>query len=347
MKILEIKDTNPTALQMFSEVAQNVYQNDPVWARASETIFAAQLPKRLNQEQGCFVPVVVLDNDKPYARAVAILTKNAVDEDGEAQGYIGFFECLENHADAAQMALNHCELILQEAGVRSVQLPKVDNQLLGCQISGFDLPHVCLTQHNPPYYLDFFKSAGYEIKQHIYSLYFTREQTDPLQVNLPGFITREFNRARLDEDIAHFHQMQQEIFSSRPGYVPRTYSEDKAMIESQLPFIDDELIIFAEDTDGNAVGILICLPDFYQALAGQAINRARIISIGAVPKFVNKGIGALMGAHLMKNLLRKEQYVFAEGSLILAHNIPPQNLAKRFHAKPGRQFAVLEKKARC
>lgn len=344
MDILEIRDSNPTSLQLFTDVAQAVYQDDPVWANASETVFTAQLPRRLKQSEGCFLPIVALDNGQPYARAVAILVNGAVGDDREPQGYIGFFECLENRIDAAQAVLNYCEQILQKAGARSFQVPKVDNQLLGCQISGFDLPHVCLTQHNPPYYLDFFTSSGYEIRQHIYSLYFTREQAEQVEISLLGFKTREFNRARLDEEIGHFHQMQQEIFSSRPGYIPRTFAEDKAMIEAQLPFIDDELIIFAEDAEGNTVGSLICLPDFYQTLGGQAINRARIISIGAIPKFANKGIGALMGAHLMKNLLHKKKYIFAEGSLILAHNIAPQNLAKRFHAQSGRRFAVLEKK---
>ena len=70
----------------------------------------------------------------------------------------------------------------------------------------------------------------------------------------------------------------------------------------------------------------------------------RVISIGIFPGHVNMGLGTLMGAHLMKNLLRKKQYIFAESSMILAHNIAPQSLAKRFHATPGRSFVVLEKK---
>ena len=58
---------------------------------------------------------------------------------------------------------------------------------------------------------------------------------------------------------------------------------------------------------------------------------------------MSKGIGALMGAHLMRNLLRRKEYVFAEGSMVLKSNVPPQNLAKRFQAEPGREFVLLVK----
>ena len=245
---------------------------------------------------------------------------------------------------AAGRVIASCEQILRQAGVRSILLPKTDNQLLGLLTKGFELPHTVFTNHNPPYYLELMRSCGYEIKTNIYSLYFTRETARQVHVRLPGYTTREFDRNNLSDEMLVFHRLQQEIFGSRPGYISRTLEEDQAMVHSFLPFLQDDLVIIAQDNGGNPVGLLVCLPDIYQALSGQSINRVRIISIGAVPRLTDKGIGALMGAHLMKNLLRKEEYVFAEGSWILARNVSPRNLAKRFHAKPGREFVLLEKK---
>jgi hypothetical protein len=115
------------------------------------------------------------------------------------------------------------------------------------------------------------------------------------------------------------------------------------MVQSFLHFLEDDLVIFAEDSKGNPVGLLVCLPDLYQALRGQEINRLRIISIGTIPRLTHKGIGVLMGAHLVKNLLRRQKYVFAEASWIVEDNVSPRNLAKRFHAQPGREFVLLEK----
>lgn len=344
MKVLELSRHDEMLKKSFTEVAREVYQGDPVWEVASETEFSSHWERQPEQPDELFQPILVTDNDQPVARAVAILRNAAVDETGKPQGYIGFFECLENRADAALAALEYCELLLRKAGARSVLAPKADNQLFGCQTSRFDLPHVCLTPHNPPYYQGYFEAAGYQVNQHINSMYFTRDVAlGEVKFTLPGYQTREFDRTRLDEEIALFHNLQPQVFSDRSGYIRRTLAEDRAMIEGLLPYMDDELIIIAEHDRAGAVGILVCLPDYYQALAGREMNRARIITIGILPKHVKNGVGTLMGAHLMRNLLRKKNYLFAEASLVLARNLAPQALADRFPAQPGRSFVLFDK----
>jgi hypothetical protein len=52
------------------------------------------------------------------------------------------------------------------------------------------------------------------------------------------------------------------------SYVLRTAQEDLEMVQSFLSFLDDELVIIAEDMKGNAAGLLICLPVVYQTLKG-------------------------------------------------------------------------------
>lgn len=344
MKVLELTPENDVLRTAFTGVAQEVYRSDPIWEEVSEIEFTTQWGHQIDCQDGLFQPVLVMDKGRPVSRAVAILRNKAVDETGAPMGYIGFFECLEGRPDAARAALEHCEHLLLKNGAFSVLAPKVDNQLFGCQIDRFDLPHVCLTPHNPPYYREYFEAAGYKVHQHIYSLYFTRETVPgPLNFTLPGFTTREFDPSHLEEESALFHSLQPQVFGDRPGYIPRSLAEDRAMIDRLLPFIDAELIIIAEKVGFGPVGILVCLPDHYQILAGRTADRVRVISIGILPAYVKKGIGTLMGAHLMRNLLRKKQYLFAEASLVLAHNIAPQALATKFPARSGRAFVVFEK----
>jgi GNAT superfamily N-acetyltransferase len=158
----------------------------------------------------------------------------------------------------------------------------------------------------------------------------------------PGYTTRTYDKASLERETAVFHQMQHSLFSDSRGWVPRSISEDREMVKSFLPFIDSELIIIAEDCRGAPVGLLLCLPDIYQSFKGQAVDRARIISIGVLPGWENKGVGAMMASHLMANLAKKG-YASAEASWIMDANRPPQNLARRFNASPGREFVLLEK----
>jgi GNAT superfamily N-acetyltransferase len=115
------------------------------------------------------------------------------------------------------------------------------------------------------------------------------------------------------------------------------------LIESFLSFIDDELVIIAEDIKGNHVGLLVCLPDIYQPFREGLMTRARIISIGVLPGWERNGVGAMMVSHLITNLLKKG-YTSIEAPWILDSNKLSQNLARRFNAVSGREFALLEKR---
>jgi GNAT superfamily N-acetyltransferase len=347
---MDVVDAGPFALPdlgIFGAVATAVYKDDLVWARASETGFAAHWAAECEHPTGIFRPLVALKDGLPVARAVAIAKHGATGAESHPQGYVGYFECVTNHREAAALILARCEQILRQQGVTSIQAPKADNQLFGCQVDGFDLPHLCLTPHNPPSYRALFEAAGYVAKQHICTFRFARDaplaeyDRHPAQSN--GAHTRSFDPLRLEDEIVVFHQLQARIFADRQGYVPRTLDEDRALIMRLLPMIDPDLIIVAEDRSGRAIGILVCIPDFYQALAGHTVDRARVITIGVLPGHSRQGIGTLMGAHLRTNILANDRIAYVEASLVLAQNFAPQNLAQHFGAQPGRQFVVLEK----
>jgi hypothetical protein len=288
-------------------------------------------------------PLVALEGDSPVARAVAILDAAAVDDQGNSQGWIGFFEYLKEYETAAILLLEKCEEILRNSGAKSILATKADNLLVGLLKEGFAKPQTVLTCHNPRYYLDTFLKCRYQIVTGIRTLILTRDSVKRINIKIPGFVTRVFDRNKLEREIAIFNKLQNSIFAGRNGYVSRTMDEDYEMVQSFLPFVDDELIIIAEDNKGEAAGLLVCLPDVYQAFKGEKIDRARIVSIGVLPGRVYGGVGAMMGCHLMKNLLRKG-YQTAEGSWILEGNLDPQNMAKRFHATAGREFVLLGKK---
>lgn len=330
-------------MDLFQSVATSVYRNDPVWAPPSEMLWRQRF-QQLKQNPGAFVmPIVMLDNYEPVARCMIMIAPGARDEKGDPQGWIGFFECRKEFQEKARVMLGFGEKILLQNGARTALISKSDNQTAGILTSGFDLPHLVFTNHNPDYYFPLLESAGYARETRMVSLNFTRENAKELQIELVGIRTREFERSNLDREIEIFHSLQKEIFDGRAGYIPRTIEQDSQMVHSLLPFLEDELIIFAETTSGNPIGLLVSIPDFYQQMRGEVITRVRIISIGAIPSFSNKGVGALMGKHLMNNLLKNKNYQFAEGSWILSQNIPPQNLARRFNALPGKEYWMLKK----
>jgi hypothetical protein len=321
-----------------------VYARDAVWAPASEMMWRDRFAQ-LSNTDGAFVrPIVAVDRGEPVARCMPILVPGCVDELGRPQSWIGFFECREDYPQAAEAVLAHSEALLRARGAGSVLISKADNQLTGVLTAGFSLPHMVFTNHNPPYYLPLLESCGYRWRDTLISLYFTRGRARSFTLKLPGLRTREFNRRDLPREIKAFHYLQNAIFSNRAGYIPRTYAEDQQLVQGLLPILVDEFVIFAETAAGEPVGLLVCIPDIYQQLQGRAIDRARIITIGAVPGHRARGVGALMAAHLSANLLRNPQYLYVEGSWVLSNNLAPRLLARRFNAQPGREFQLLEKR---
>jgi hypothetical protein len=339
MDIIAFSPTDNVALQKFHVVPQQVYANDKLWTPQSEAAVTALFA---GAGKIFMRPLLCLQGDVPVARAVAIFHRSAIDEQMRPQGYVGFFECLESHHDAGRMILEHAENILREQGVVTVQAPRVDNMLMGLVVGGDASPQTVFTPHNPPHYVEILQSQGYQIRERLYTYILDRSSVINFPVRLPGYHTRSFDRSRLDEEVLIFHSLQKEIFKDYAGWVPRTLEEDRQMIEGFLPMLDDDLVVIAENKDHEAIGLLVCIPDVYQAFRGQTIDRARLISIGAIPSKAQKGVGVVMGLHLMRALLAKG-YQTLEASWIRDANIQPQNLVKRFGGRRGREFALFEK----
>lgn len=344
---VEILTNNGTddarVLQLFRSVADSVYQEDPVWSPASEMMWEQRF-RGLQGHPDVFVTLLVaLEGGLPVARCMPMLVPGAVDENGNPQGWIGFFEYLRGYPGAAQTMLTNAEALLHQVNARSVVMPKSDNLLVGLLTSGFDLPHFVFTNHNPEYYLALLKSCGYHPKTRMVTYNFARSKAKEFHLKLPHLKTREFDREDLDHEIEVFHYLQKRIFERRPGYVARSFQEDYQLVQSFLPFLEDEFVIIAETPGGDPVGLLVCIPDIYQGHLHGTIDRARIMSIGAIPEYRNKGVGVLMGVHLMGNLIKNPRYMSVEGSVIQGQNIPVHNLVKRFGAQTGKEYWLLEK----
>ena len=333
----------PEKLKLFHLIAERVYQDDPVWSPASEMMWQQRLEQLQATPAAIYQPLIAIENGQPVARCLSIFLPNAQDNHIKPEAWIAFFEYLQGFESAAKKMLLHAEEFLRQNGAEIIIAPKSDNQLVGLLTAGFDLPHLAFTNHNPEYYFDFLHSCGYQPKTKMVTYFFTRSTTKGFTLNSRLIKTREFDRNNLDYEIEIFHALQSKIFEHRPGYIPRTFDEDKQMVQSFLPFLNDKFVIIAETTQGEPVGLLVCIPDIYQQSNEGKINRTRIITIGAIPEYQNKGVGVLMGTHLMQNLLDDQQYERVEGSLILGNNKAVHNLVKRFGAQPGKEYWIVEK----
>ncbi|MHA1558014.1 MAG: hypothetical protein ACTSPM_13910 [Candidatus Heimdallarchaeota archaeon] len=344
MKVIEILNLEDKNLNHFFNLPLEIYKNDPIWFRENLEEIKKQLNFSTDKNEIRTWPLIVMDEkDEPLARALAILHPKAIDKNNKKIGWISFIEVKEGEYSSLKLILDYCVDVFRNENVNEIVLPKLDNQYFGLLVKGFDKPQTLLTSHNPDYYFKYLKKYGFKVSLNITSVIYTRDTYIEKKFEVEGVKIRTFDRANLEKEIAIYHSLTNKIFGNSYDYIPRTLEENTAYVKSFLPLLDDELVIIAELDSGEPIGFLICAPDYYQQMKEGKIDRARIISIGILPKKHKRNIASAMSSVLMKNLLKKN-YQYVEGSIIMKTNLPPQLLAKRFGGKPGREFVLLRKK---
>ena len=318
----------------FWKLAKTIYSQDDKWSPQSETLHANSIALMQNQTGVQIQGFLVEIETKVITRAVTVVF-NQVN-----RAWLGLFEALEQEAVAVQLLFKTCEATLKPQQIKEYSAPRLDHQIIGLQTGGFDFPQSILTPHNPAYYEQYFKQNGFSVSSKSISLIVRKKKLILTRLQLPWIKIRHFNLEKIAEEIEIFNKLQGAVFSGRAEYSPRTLAQDEVLIKSLVPMLDPELVIIAEDLKGSALGIIIALPDHYQSK--KPLTRARIISMGTLPEFQAKGVGAMLVLHLAKTMVSKG-YETAEVSWVLKDNQPPQTLSNRFGAEPGREFCLYQK----
>ena len=310
MSLIQVSSTtrDDEVLAAFRSVAPAVYATDPVWAPESEQAIDECLARSASGEIE-MLAVVAFDDGRPVTRAMGI---SATDAD---EGWVGLFECLPDGAFAGKAALECCVDWLRATGRTSVVGPRVDELRAGLLIEGFDRPHTVLTAHNPPFYLDVFRSAGFAVRSRLVSFEFTRDRVPVFRHEPPrGIEIRNPDRSELDDEI-------------------RRRSAGERLARRLLPVVDVDLVLLAEDGAGEIAGVLFCLPDVWQE---PPVDRARLVSIGVAPGWRRRSVAMALGSSLAARLLSRGYRTW-----IRSENTRPQSLARALGATPGRVFALL------
>jgi GNAT superfamily N-acetyltransferase len=341
--MIEIRHTDGSSADLmgvFRALPEAVYRDDPVWAPDSEAAVTECLE---DAAAGAIAldAVVATAGDRPLARAMAILDPSARDTAGAAEGWVGFFECAAGSLEAGVTVLRHCEPWLRSRGAVRVVAPRVDALRSGLLIDGFSLPHTIFTAHNPPFYLDVFAAAGYEVRTRMFGYSYSRARVPSLPELLPeGIRVRHPDPSRLDAELAGLEAFQAGVFGGGIGYVPRDRQTAGRMLGRLLAIMDLELVQVAEDDEGHVVGFLICLPDVWQRQ--RPVDRARWVSVAVAPGWRRRGVGIAMGVVLLERLLAKG-YQTLDGSWVMEQNERAHFLSGLLGAEPGRVFALLTK----
>ncbi|MCP3994559.1 MAG: GNAT family N-acetyltransferase [bacterium] len=323
-------------LAAFRQLAHDVYRNDPLWAPQSEDAIDDCLDGvRRGTSEVQFV--VATSAGRIEARAAAIHGSDA-SPGSSSEGHIGLYECLPDAADSGVEVLRHCQQWLHSQGIQRVVAPRIDQLRAGLQVGGFEMPQTIFTAHNPPHYAAAFRTV-FSTETRMVGFMFSKKRVPRFRIGRRhGFSVRSMGDPPQGIGLQQIEAFQREVFAGRIGYLPRNNATAQHTASKLMSFVDPDLITIACDGDDQVIGLLICLPDWWQREADP--DRARLISVGVAADWRGKSVAMAMGAHLTRVLLEKG-YETLEGSWVLESNRRTRHLARLLGAKPGREFALF------
>ncbi len=375
MKILEVTDRR--SLIDFIRVPWRIYKGDPNWVPP----IVADMLTTLNKEKNPFFKhadaaffYAVDENGRTLGRIAAVYDRFHFKYRQENVGYFGFFDCVEDHQIATAL-LEKAERWLEQKGAVFARGPinlSMNNEC-GLLVEGFDDPPTFMMPYNKPYYQELIEAAGYykakDLLAYWADLYYDDRPKELIRYvefmekKLKGkFVVRKANMKHFDRELETFKTIYNEAWEKNWGFVPLTDQEVEFMAKRMKPLVVSELVLFAENTDGEPVGVALAMPDYnfvFKRMGGSLfpfgilkfflyrnqIPRIRLMVLGIREKFRHKGVEFLLLGHMYRFVVKKG-YTGAEFSWILEDNMPIRSIIERFGSKPYKRYRIYEKKIR-
>lgn len=242
------------------------------------------------------------------------------------------------------------------------------SQEWGLVIEGFTPSPVVMAPYNPSYYEDhmisfdlhkikdlliYYISAkeGYSIPERIMTL------TDDVSKRF-GIKVRHVDMKNYDKDVQKVIDLSNKSLINNWGYTSVTKAEAEAVARDLKPVIQPKGVIFAEDSEGRAIGFLITIPDANKLLKGlngrllpigwlkillglPKLHNYRLFALGILPEYHGKGIDSLLYRALYESLYSPD--IWLEINYVLEDNAPMNNAIHKLNAKPLRKYRIYQK----
>ncbi len=282
-------------------------------------------------------------------------------------GFFGFFECIDNQ-EVANVLFDTARTWLREKGLQRMQGPASpsSNYDFGLLIKGFDdAPRIMMT-YNPSYYEKLILNYGFEQVKLLYAYKVDAQkaiENERIQrgaeiVRKRSKVTiRKLNKKKLPEEVRHIKAIYNAAWEANWGHIPFTEREIDKMGEDLKLIADEDLMLFAE-VDGKVIAKGLAIPDFYyiqKQINGKLfpfnffklftqkkkIKWARVLTLGVMPEYRNKGIDVLLCYELLKAAVNKG-ILYGEGSWILEDNLMMNRAMINFFGTIYKHYGVFE-----
>lgn len=302
-------------LARYLELPAHLYAGDPRWTPPSrEAMAAAFSADNPFFKVGTARHFLALEGDRPVGRVTAIRNGRLEAREGPV-GLLGFFEC-EPDLTVSNRLLSAAVGYLRSAGLRIVRAP-VDFDTwhrYRFMIKGFDEPPILLEPYNKPYYPPFFISFGFREA----TRYLSKRVADLASVLtrlLPrhadalarGFRFRSLQGEPLGPALHLLYRLAMGSCAKNWGYTEISEGEFLTLYGGAGVRLDPDLVLLAENREGEPVGFLLSFPNTLPREIGGNGNlpALNLMTVGILPPYRGMGLGKALVAEAYRRALRK------------------------------------------
>ena len=322
MKITEV--SSPKHHQAFLKVPHILYKHDAEWvAPLNQDVEEVFDPKQNPYfAEGDVKRWILEDNaGKLIGRVAAFYNQKYMNQSGQRNGGMGFFECIEDK-QAAFLLFDSCKNWLKQHGIIGMDGPinfGEKDRFWGLMVSGYQNPSY-LENYNPPYYKTFFEAYGFTkiVEQstseiNIDSFNFERfGRVASRVINNPAYKFEHYRDADIEKFANDFLQIYNEGWKHRPDFTPMTMDRIMLTLKALRPILREDLIwfVYANNQPAGFYINTIDVNQIFKHLRGKMnlwakikflwyrkfgeITRARGIVFGVIPQYQNLGLEAGM-----------------------------------------------------
>ncbi len=347
-----------------------IYRHDPQWVAPlisqQKVLFDKKKHPFFEHSQADFF---LARRGKEAVGSIAAILNNRHNQiHNENVGFFGFFETINDYS-VAEKLLDTVMAWAKSQHLDYIRGPEnySQNEVCGLLVDGFDTPPVILMAHNPPYYQAFVEKYGFTKAMDLWAYCMDSSTAIPERVikvverikARSPFTFRTINKKDFKNEVARVKQIYNHAWEKNWGFVPLTDREIDHIAHELVQIIDPEIVFFAE-LDGQPVGFSLAVPDINQALKklngrlfpfgffkllyhAKKINRLRVIIMGVIKEYRNKGIDSVFYLDTYRRGIEKG-YHWGEFSWILENNEPMNTALRNIGARVYKTYRIYEKK---
>ena len=338
-------------LRDFIDFPYRLHARDPLWVPPLRRDVALLLSRTKNPffEHAEAEYFLAEQDGKVVGRIAAIANRLHNEFHQDKVGFFGFFECVNDQA-VANTLLDAAAAWLRPRGFATMRGPASfsTNDESGVLIDGFDTPPTLMMPHNPPYYLALLERAGFsKAKDLLVYQGGSMDAAVPVPERLAratelirkraGLTLRALRVKDFAAEVERIKELYNLCWERNWGFIPMTDHEIDHLATQFKPVVVPELAPFLEK-DGKPVGFALALPDLnvvFQknrsggmfpmvlkllwALKTRKIRRCRILLLGIIPEYRNKGFDAIL-YHWIWTTGAKFKIYWGEAGWILEDN---------------------------